>query len=223
VVLIGIFNPSNSSREERSRDNIPPKSDTGITELRFSTLSESLELEVGGNRKSWFGVSGNRDFKLDDIEFISTNDDVATFEYDDTALTTCIYFYITGVSPGEATIYAQTKDGIVKTEEITVIVTGDPVTTTSKPTTTAPEETTTKKRKTTTAAPEPTNPPVVDPPAEDPPPSEDQGYIVYWVPGGQVYHSTTGCRSLARSSDIRSGTLQDAINAGKDRPCKNCH
>ena len=44
----------------------------------------------------------------------------------------------------------------------------------------------------------------------------------YWTPGGRSYHFNRGCRSLARSNNVRSGTLQDALNAGKTDPCNNC-
>ena len=44
--------------------------------------------------------------------------------------------------------------------------------------------------------------------------------IVYWVSGGEVYHSNPGCRSLARSRNIMSEPLS---NCPKSRPCKNCY
>lgn len=44
----------------------------------------------------------------------------------------------------------------------------------------------------------------------------------YWVDGGKSYHFSQDCVSLSRSKNIRSGTLQDAINAGKTDPCNNC-
>ena len=44
--------------------------------------------------------------------------------------------------------------------------------------------------------------------------------VVYWVPNGEVYHSTKNCRSLARSRNIKSGPLSQCP---KKRPCKNCH
>ena len=46
------------------------------------------------------------------------------------------------------------------------------------------------------------------------------GGIVYWVPNGDVYHSTSSCRSLSRSRTIYSGPLS---SCPKSRPCKNCH
>lgn len=42
---------------------------------------------------------------------------------------------------------------------------------------------------------------------------------VYWTPGGKVYHSTDGCRTLARSKIIHNGT---ASQSGKARGCKVC-
>ena len=51
----------------------------------------------------------------------------------------------------------------------------------------------------------------------------EQSATVYWTPGGEKYHSTQDCPSLARSSTILSGSLSDAQAAGKSEPCKNCH
>lgn len=44
----------------------------------------------------------------------------------------------------------------------------------------------------------------------------------YWTPNGKSYHFSETCPSLSRSRDIKSGTLQDALNAGKTDPCNNC-
>lgn len=49
---------------------------------------------------------------------------------------------------------------------------------------------------------------------------QQAGGTVYWVPNGQVYHSTPDCPSLGRSSTIYSGTI---AQSGKSRPCKNCY
>lgn len=47
------------------------------------------------------------------------------------------------------------------------------------------------------------------------------GYgTVYWVSGGEVYHSTPNCSTLKRSSNIQSGTI---AQSGKSRACKVCH
>lgn len=44
----------------------------------------------------------------------------------------------------------------------------------------------------------------------------------YWVSGGKSYHFSSNCPSLSRSTNIQTGTLQDALNAGKTDPCNNC-
>lgn len=50
-----------------------------------------------------------------------------------------------------------------------------------------------------------------------------QSGAVYWTPGGEKYHSTQDCPSLARSSTILSGSISEAQASGKSEPCKNCH
>lgn len=44
----------------------------------------------------------------------------------------------------------------------------------------------------------------------------------YWTPNGKSYHFSKGCPSLSRSKTIFSGTLSDALDAGKTDPCNNC-
>ena len=46
--------------------------------------------------------------------------------------------------------------------------------------------------------------------------------IVYWVPKGKVYHIDKNCTTLRRSSDIESGTVEEAKNSGKSRLCEVC-
>lgn len=48
------------------------------------------------------------------------------------------------------------------------------------------------------------------------------GRTAYWTSGGRSYHFNRNCPSLSRSRNISSGTLQDALNAGKTDPCNNC-
>ena len=99
-------------------------SSTGITELKFAALTSPLELKAEEAKTGYFSVKGNDDFSMDDIEFVSSDNSIATFAYDKTALTTCVYYTITGVSAGTAEIYAQTKDGAVSTEKVSVTVSG---------------------------------------------------------------------------------------------------
>ena len=82
-----------------------------------------------------------------------------------------------------------------------------PETTAAPPVTTAPE---------TTAAPPETTPPVTSAP------TEKQTDTVYWVKNGGVWHLRRDCSSLSRSKEILSGTVDEAIAAGKERVCKRC-
>lgn len=50
--------------------------------------------------------------------------------------------------------------------------------------------------------------------------SNDVSGTVYWVSGGECYHSTPDCATLKRSSNITSGSISQA---GGRRPCKVCH
>lgn len=45
---------------------------------------------------------------------------------------------------------------------------------------------------------------------------------VYWVPKGKVYHIDEDCPTLSRSTDIESGTPEEAKEAGKTRLCEVC-
>ncbi len=48
--------------------------------------------------------------------------------------------------------------------------------------------------------------------------------IVYWLKNGSVYHATKDCHHIARSSaeNIREGTVQKALDEGKERLCSSC-
>lgn len=45
---------------------------------------------------------------------------------------------------------------------------------------------------------------------------------VYWVKGGKVWHTHDDCGSLKDSSDVLSGSIEDALEAGKERICSRC-
>lgn len=73
-----------------------------------------------------------------------------------------------------------------------------------------------------TPTPTPTPAPTLAP---TPTPKPNIDATVYWIAGGTVYHSTSSCRSLRRTTKtIHSGTVQDALNAGiPNKPCPQCH
>jgi len=50
-----------------------------------------------------------------------------------------------------------------------------------------------------------------------------EDYDVYWTSGGQRYHLDENCSSLAHSSEVYKGTVNEAVESyGKDFLCKFC-
>lgn len=45
---------------------------------------------------------------------------------------------------------------------------------------------------------------------------------VYWVPGGDVYHSTDKCTYISGKVGIQHGSIEEAETKGKTRPCSRC-
>jgi len=50
----------------------------------------------------------------------------------------------------------------------------------------------------------------------------DDEDIYYWAEKGGVWHSIADCSYLARTPEIRSGTVEAAKRAGKHRACASC-
>jgi hypothetical protein len=48
--------------------------------------------------------------------------------------------------------------------------------------------------------------------------------LLYWLEGGSVWHTSLKCGSVARASaeNLHTGSLSDALSAGKERGCKLC-
>jgi hypothetical protein len=45
---------------------------------------------------------------------------------------------------------------------------------------------------------------------------------IYWTKSGKTYHMCRACTALARSKDVREGSLPDALAAGKKSACNYC-
>ncbi len=48
--------------------------------------------------------------------------------------------------------------------------------------------------------------------------------IVFWLEGGAVWHVSRACSTIkkAESSKVKSGSAEDALQSGKERPCRIC-
>lgn len=52
--------------------------------------------------------------------------------------------------------------------------------------------------------------------------TELDGTPVYWTRYGKAYHLDTECSSLTRTTDLFEGTIEQAIEAGRSKPCHFC-
>ena len=47
-------------------------------------------------------------------------------------------------------------------------------------------------------------------------------YLVFWTEGGSVYHKALDCYHLKDAKSIQSGSIQAAIDSGKEKACSVC-
>lgn len=54
--------------------------------------------------------------------------------------------------------------------------------------------------------------------------TEDGRLLVYWIKSSSVWHESVSCPSLANTEkdSLICGSEEDAVTAGKERPCKKC-
>ena len=46
--------------------------------------------------------------------------------------------------------------------------------------------------------------------------------IVYWTEGGEVWHESASCGHLSQKNPAKTGTVEEAMAAKKERPCSYC-
>lgn len=120
-------------------DSETVKSNTGITNLNIE-YNQDINLNLSTKSSSSKKISvrvetDNKTFSKDDLEFVCSNPQIVNIEPNGEAKRdNTLYFYINGLAAGETTIYLQTIDGIVKSNEIKVICSGE-IPTTTEPTT----------------------------------------------------------------------------------------
>lgn len=137
-----------------------------IKELGFSSVKD-VELKAGRKDTGYVlaSVRDRDEFAPDDVIFVSENEEVATIEFTDDALTVYLYYDITGVGDGETYVYAKAMEGDAVSEKIRVVVEGGKVTAEAP----ASEPETESKE---TPEPEPPEPEQTEPAPETEPPAE---------------------------------------------------
>lgn len=201
-------------------------SDIAIESFRF-LHSDALALEIGDIESNYFTVDGTANFSSDDIKLISSNEAVVTFTYDKTIADKYIYYNIEAIGTGTATVYVQTADGNVKSEEIKITVTGEEIvskapettkqeeTSANVPDTTKTEQTTNNSAITQATAPETTTAEKQTTTERETTTAKPAGRTVYITPKGKRYHYDPDCggkNSYAVSIDNVFGRT----------PCQKC-
>lgn len=51
---------------------------------------------------------------------------------------------------------------------------------------------------------------------------DESSNTVYWTKSGSVWHTTSECRYLSKSTNILSGSIEEAKEAGKAKACSGC-
>ena len=46
--------------------------------------------------------------------------------------------------------------------------------------------------------------------------------MVFWLDSGKVYHTDATCYHIAKKQNVKSGTVDEATAAGKERVCASC-
>lgn len=90
---------------------------SNIESITFNDKSDIVLEKGSDNELRKFNASAEGDISDDIFEFVSENPEVATIEFEKT--NQCI---IKGVNSGETYVYIKTKDGLVQSEKLKVIV-----------------------------------------------------------------------------------------------------
>lgn len=94
----------------------------GIESLKFYSDMDYVVTVGGVPYKSWINISPNGKYEEGNVVFVSEDPNIVKVEAGTASGTTALWFEAVGVSAGETFIYAQTKDGAVKSEKIKITV-----------------------------------------------------------------------------------------------------
>lgn len=190
-------------------DSTTIKADSGLTSIELTGTQDIIELDLKHNfsseKEARFQTFPNNDYKQSDFEVISSNPEIATANYEVNELTHDITLKIKGLKNGEAVIYLQSSDGVIKSDEIKVVCSG--------------EEETTIKETTTEPTTEPTTEKTTEETTEERTTEEttkDNSRTVYVTPNGKKYHYSKSCAG--------DNAIEKTLNQvkGSYDPCKKC-
>lgn len=223
-------------------DSTPAAADENIRSLSFFK-NDDIKLKVGQSNSSSYiqvKVKDRSEFSPDDVLFISENEEIASFSFSRDALTTYLYYDVTGIAEGETYIYASSLDGSVTSEKVKVIVTGSKTDRTATNISDEPSEPEPEEAKAAEVSTEETSPVEVIPletmaaeqsgepsdrsvPAD---PEPEPAAMVYVLNTSTRKFHLPGCSSVSTIKDSNrrdyEGTREEVIAMGYE-PCGRCH
>lgn len=192
-------------------DTTTVTSSTGIESIEFKN-TDPMNLYIGDTERSYVDVEINRGLEDEDIIFVSSDENVVTVSLSSTTYSFA-YFKLEAVGAGTATIHAESSDGVIKSEAITVTVAEEETTTeveTTSETTTEKITEATKKETTTEKKTESVNTPV-----------SDIEYVLNTSRKKIHYKSCSSVKEIAADNYAETDDYDGAIADGYS-PCGRC-
>lgn len=132
VGVLGIVGVSVTAAQSPSKDSASTSNSSVSSNIRSFSFSRTDDVYLNAGKtdsNGWVDVSvkDRNSFTPEDVIFVSADPNIATVSYSHDALTTYLYYDITGVNAGETEVYVTDNSGTVVSEKIKVIVTDDRV------------------------------------------------------------------------------------------------
>lgn len=190
-------------------DSKLPASSSGIQQIEIEDTTVRLDYDDPLNTTKTIDVHYLQNYSTD----ILNSDFIFKFSDDSIASANVMFLSdsdfsvnLTAYKPGTTTMYIQTIDGKIKSNEITIEVLGTPIEETSEPETTQPETT----EQETSTAPETTETETKEST------TKDTSKTIYITPSGSKYHYSQSCAG--------DNAIKTTLNQVKDtyEPCKKC-
>ena len=98
-------------------------SGSNISDIAFSNPDE-LILKVGQDNAGTVKVTlkNTLEYSQDDVLFVSENPEIATITFEKSSYGKTVYYKIHAVSPGKTMVYAQSNDGLITSDKVSVTV-----------------------------------------------------------------------------------------------------
>lgn len=192
-------------------DSKLPASSSGIQQIEIEDTTVRLDYDDPLNMTKTIDVHYLQNYTTD----ILNSDFIFKFSDDSIASANVMFLSdsdfsvnLTAYKPGTTTMYIQTIDGKIKSNEITIEVLGTPIEETTEPETTQPETT----EQETSTAPETTETETQTKEST----TKDTSKTVYITPSGSKYHYSQSCAG--------DNAIKTTLNQVKDtyEPCKKC-